>query len=153
MTAAAEVTERFLEDRRLLVYQNLRFFAHADKPQTAMPMIVLVNHRSCAGAEIVAGALQDWGRAKLLGSQTCGRAVLQTVIPLADGSALRLATAKWFTPKGRFVHGRGLVPDLVVEARELRTTPSPTSEKDLAEADTQLAAAVDYPRPLLPRGR
>src|SRR5262249_46698813 len=119
LTAVVEVAEKFLEKGKMVVYtegrarnQNKRFKARGKKAYTAMPMVILVNGGTAAGAEIVAGTLQDWARASLLGTRTFGRASIQTVIPLSDGSGLRLTTAKWFTPKGRsMVRGEGLTPD------------------------------------------
>jgi carboxyl-terminal processing protease len=77
-------------------------------------MIVLVNEGSASASEIVAGAMQDWGRAVVVGTTTFGKGSVQTIIPLSDGSALRLTTAKYYTPKGRSIQNTGIDPTIVV---------------------------------------
>ncbi len=157
LTAAVEVAERFLEDGKLVVYtegrvrnQNMRFAAHPKKSYQGVPIVVLVNNGSASGSEIVAGALQDWNRGVVLGTTTFGKGSVQTIIPLSDGSGLRLTTAKYFTPKGRSIQGKGIAPDIVVE--QPKPDPVLTAEKDkappLSEAemmkkDVQLQRAVD----------
>ena len=122
--------------------QNLRFSAHPQKSYRAPPMVVLMNHGSAAASEIVAAALQDWGRATLIGERSFGRASIQTLVSLKDGSALLLTTARWFTPKGRQVaDGVGLLPDVdvVADADIDVTSADPTKDNQLRRALEVLA--------------
>ena len=88
--------------------------AHNRGDEPAYPIVILVNEGTASAAEIVSGALQDTRRALVLGTQTFGKGSVQTVFPLDDGSAIKLTTAKYYTPNGRVVHEKGITPDVVV---------------------------------------
>lgn len=83
---------------------------------TEIPLIILINRGSASGSEIVAGAVQDYQRGKIMGTTTFGKGVVQSVVPLKDGSAVSLTTARYYTPSGNYIHEKGVEPDVKVEA-------------------------------------
>jgi carboxyl-terminal processing protease len=104
------------------------------KPTTGLPMAVLINGGSASASEIVAGALQDHHRAILIGTRSFGKGSVQTIIPLAGHGAMRLTTARYYTPSGRSIQAKGIDPDIVVEAAKIEHPPA-KDDKSAAAAD------------------
>lgn len=166
LNVAAEVAGKFLTAGEMIVYtkgrdnkQEMEFRVKEKKARTDYPMVILVDQGSASASEIVAGALQDHKRAVLVGMKTFGKGSVQTVIPLSDGSAIRLTTSKYYTPNGRSIHGQGIMPDIVVEMKPTKKEDSskqspeevfekleeqpkgPSVKKE--EYDNQLQSAID----------
>jgi carboxyl-terminal processing protease len=140
LDVAVKVSEKFLEKGKLVVStkgrrsaQNLEFIARGNNPVTDLPMAVLINEGSASGSEIVAGALQDYKRAIILGTKSFGKGSVQTVVPLSDGSALRLTTSKYYTPLGKEIHGKGVAPDILVEEGRIEIAEKPEGKPQKPE--------------------
>lgn len=103
-----------------------------DNHELNIPVAVLVNGNSASASEIFAGAMQDYGKGMIIGTQTFGKGIVQTIKPLTDGTAVKFTIAKYYTPKGQDIHGYGVTPDIIAE------------EDEQSEEDTQLKAAIDY---------
>ncbi len=121
LNAAAEIAGHFVPAGQVVVStdgrykaKNMTFESEGDGRWTK-PTVILMNGGSASASEILAGALQDYKLAVVVGTKSFGKGSVQTILPLSDGGALRLTTAKYMTPKGRSLHGQGLEPDVVAE--------------------------------------
>ena len=111
---------------------NRKEYNGSSDNEITVPMAVLVDGNSASAAEIFAGAVQDYGKGKIIGTQTFGKGIVQTIQPLTDGSAIKYTIAQYYTPKGQVIQGNGVTPNMVVER-----------PKDATE-DLQLDAALEY---------
>ena len=116
---------------------NRKEYNGSSDNEITVPMAVLVDGNSASAAEIFAGAVQDYGKGKIIGTQTFGKGIVQTIQPLTDGSAIKYTIAQYYTPKGQVIQGNGVTPNMVVEL-----------PKDATE-DLQLDAALEYVKGVL----
>ncbi len=174
LQAAVDVTDAFVDDG-LVVYtqgrlqdSDMKFRASPGDILKDTPIVVLVNGGSASASEIVAGALQDHSRAVIMGTSTFGKGSVQTVLPLHNNRALKLTTARYYTPNGRSIQAQGIVPDIKVEnarltrveemervkekdlsghlenqAEETESDNANTEAQDLSQSDYQLYEALN----------
>lgn len=138
LTEAIAVADAFLTQGEIVSQRGrnkediLRYFAKSDDYTDGKPVVVLVDGGSASASEIVAGALKDQRRALIVGERTFGKGSVQTLIPLSDGAALRLTTARYYTPSGRSIQANGIAPD--IEIPQL-SDPGSASRQQIREAD------------------
>lgn len=136
LSVVVDILDEILPDGLIVYtedkYGNRKEYKGSDDSELSVPLAVLVNGDSASASEIFAGAVQDYNKGAIIGTQTFGKGIVQTIQPLTDGSALKYTIAKYFTPKGQDIHGNGVTPDIVVELPED------------AESDVQLEAALNY---------
>lgn len=139
LNSAVDVSSQFLPSGKLVVFikdrkgERIEYRSRKNSENSTIPIVVLVNQGSASASEIVAGALKDWNRAVIIGTQTFGKGSVQSVVPLGDGSALRLTTARYYTPKGVSIQTTGIAPDIMVkpEIKEGEKGRPAIREKDL----------------------
>ena len=149
LDVSVSVAELFLDKRQLIVStkgrlrnQNFEFRSRRDGSAKNYPLVVLINEGSASASEILAGAIQDHHRGVILGTKSHGKASVQTIFPLKDGSALRLTTSKYFTPAGRSIHGHGIDPDVVVPYEE---PPAPKADESKGPKAKDVFEKVEHP--------
>ena len=141
---AVNVTDIFLDKGEIVSTrgkngkQGSRYNAVKNDLIGGLPLVVLINQGSASASEIVAGALQDHKRAIIMGTKSFGKGSVQTIIPSGEDVALKLTTAKYYTPSGRSIQKTGIDPDILVEQAELRKVDNPSSRKE-----SDLRGAID----------
>jgi len=167
LTSAIDISSQFIEDGKVVVSTKSR--SEPERIYTSVPfrtkyldipIIVLINKGSASGSEILAAALRENNKAVLVGETSFGKGSVQTIIPLSDGSAMRLTTSKYYTPNGTSIHEKGVEPDIVLEHKVSEGTDEAKKEEDMFKRleqekefdykkDSEIVRAIDLLKGLL----
>ena len=145
--AAVGISDLFLESGKIVYTKgrtnnsDLEYFANSEDILEGLPLYVLINGGSASASEIVAGALQDHQRATIYGEKSFGKASVQSIQEMIDGSALKLTTARYYTPNDRHIHGNGIEPDVKIEFEEIDKPNSLLP--DPYNKDNQIIAVIE----------
>jgi carboxyl-terminal processing protease len=157
LNQAVSIADIFI-DSGLLVYtkgrkeeQNMVFNARESGTKNTTPLIVLVNEGSASASEIVAGAIQDHARGLIVGTKTFGKGSVQTIVPLQNGAGLRMTTAQYFTPSGRSIQVKGIIPDIVVEYTPPAVSEAEKEDDDSSTREVDLKNHFNNPQSPLPK--
>lgn len=144
LSTAVDMLDRLLPKGTLVYTKDKNgekeVYSATDEESFDKPVAILVNENSASASEVFSGAMQDYKKAVLVGNTTFGKGIVQTVFDLPDGTALKLTTSKYYTPKGRNIHGTGLEPDISVALDETTYT----QKKSGLTIDNQMERAVEY---------
>lgn len=157
LQAAVDISEIFISEPKLIVStkgrlpeQNQEYKSNNNNAVENIPLVVLINKGSASGSEIFAGAVKDWKRGILIGTQTFGKGSVQSVLPLRDGSALKLTTATYYTPLGNNIDEVGIKPNIEIQMTEEEEdklwesrAKKEEEKKDILYRDSQLERAID----------
>ncbi|WP_346698247.1 S41 family peptidase [Catenibacillus scindens] len=162
LDSVCSMLDRILPEGDLIVYTmdkdgNREDHYAQDADTLDIPMIVLVNGNSASASEIFTAALQDYGKATIMGTTTFGKGIVQVILPLDDGSAVKVTQSQYYTPNGVCIHGEGVTPDIEVELEtgsEAATdggtaADSETAAEDENDIDNQLQAAIDQMKTMI----
>jgi carboxyl-terminal processing protease len=150
LQASVNVVDTFISQGRIVYTEgrlegkNMSFSANRKTVASDVPLVVLINNGSASASEIVAGALQDHGRAIIMGTRSFGKGSVQTVLPLDEERAIKLTTSLYFTPKGRSIQAQGIVPDIIVDDAFVTRRSRNVSQYNEADLPGRLDNANNY---------
>ncbi|MEE3392551.1 MAG: S41 family peptidase [Lachnospiraceae bacterium] len=149
LSTAQDMLDRFLPEGKLLVYTKDKNgkkeeLMAEDKDQCDIPAAILVNKNTASASEVFSGCLLDYKKAVLVGAKTFGKGIVQTSYAFDDGTAIKFTTAKYYTPKGKNIHGTGFTPEIKVPSADTADMSALGLDEADLEADECVAAAIDY---------